>query len=260
VPFGARLYSQAAWQGIVRRSNGLYYPAMSWRTRSAGRRSCWVFSGGRPAARSRRRLRWALVFPASSWRSCWRSSGAAAQPHAGSALLAIGLGLGVNGAGEWLATRLRRRRLATVAAILALALPGLASAALLARHSRPSTRDVAAAWMSAHLPPGSFLVQEQYTPLVGPEELYPARRPRFAARLEHAVLRDPGHDYLFLSSAAYQRFVEPPQSRRSRQRRRRAALPRSSPPIPGARVDPGQAPGRTHATALPPDPESPDYA
>jgi hypothetical protein len=121
-------------------------------------------------------------------------------------------GVGLAGCRAALDRRLPRRfrRPATAAlAVAALALPALATAAQLARTARPTTREEAAAWVRAHLPPGSFLVQEQYTPVVGPPERFPARTPRFAARLPIEELRDPRHDFVFLSSQAWNRFLAP---------------------------------------------------
>ena len=208
--FGARLYSRSAWQGIVRQSNALYYlvelaRALGWPALAFGTAGIAALS-----REVRRRLAWALVFPAVflilllTLEVALRRNLMPALPF-----LALGLGVGASGAADRLAARLGRPAMAAAAAVAILLSPALASGALLTRHSRASTREEAAAWMRAHLPPGSFLVQEQYTPLVAPEERFPARRPRVAARLEHGVLRDPAHDYLLLSSATYQRYLEP---------------------------------------------------
>ncbi len=210
VLFGARLYSKAAWQGIVRESNAIYYlkelrHAFGWPALALG-----IVGLAALARDARRRIAWLLPFPVAflatllALQVALRRNLMPVVPF-----LAIVLGSGLAGLLGWCAARWQRRSLAAAGLVALLALPAAATAALLVRHSRPTTRDTAAAWMRQHLPPGSFLVQEQYTPLVGPEELFPARRPRFAARLEPAVLRDARHDYLLLSSEAYQRFLTP---------------------------------------------------
>jgi 4-amino-4-deoxy-L-arabinose transferase-like glycosyltransferase len=71
----------------------------------------------------------------------------------------------------------------------------------------PSTREEAAAWMRAHLPPGAALVKESYTPDF-PEGLFAVSHERFAGRIRLSELRSPQNDYLLLSSAAYSRFAD----------------------------------------------------
>jgi hypothetical protein len=206
--FGVRLYGKAHWHGVVRESNALYYlrelgHAFGWPALAMG--AAGIATLPRPF---RRRLGWLLAFPIVHL-ALLLAMAIAVRRNLMSMLpfLAIVLGSGLAGLYAWCALRWRRPLAATAVAV-ALLLPSVATAALLVRQSRPTTRDTAAAWMREHLPPGSFLVQEQYTPLVGPEEIFPARRPRFAARLEPQVLRDPQHDYLLLSSEAYGRFFD----------------------------------------------------
>jgi hypothetical protein len=206
--FGVRLYGKAHWHGVVRESNALYY------LRELGHAFGWpaLALGGAGVAtlppRFRRRLGWMLAYPLVHL-ALLLAMAIAVRRNLMSMLpfLAIVLGSGLAGLYAWCAARWRRP-VAVTAMAAAFLLPTMATAGLLVRQSRPTTRDTAAAWMREHLPPGSFLVQEQYTPLVGPEELFPARRPRFAARLEPQVLRDPQHDYLLLSSEAYGRFFD----------------------------------------------------
>ncbi len=63
--------------------------------------------------------------------------------------------------------------------------------------------------MADNLPPGTFFVQEAYTPELAGRGRYPARRPRFAIRLSDDELADPRYDFLFLASQAYDRFLRP---------------------------------------------------
>jgi hypothetical protein len=74
--------------------------------------------------------------------------------------------------------------------------------------ARPSTREVAAAWIREHVPHGATLLKESYTPDFGWWEYQVVQR-RFAGRFSMPELRDPGHDYLLLASAAYGRFEQP---------------------------------------------------
>jgi hypothetical protein len=207
--FGVRQYSGAQWQGVVRASNSLYYlrelaHAFGWPALALGAAGIATL----PSV-SRRRVAWMLPFPIFHL-ALLLAMAMAVRRNLMPLLpfLAITLGSGLAGLYDGCAARWRRP-VAAAAVSAAFLLPAAASALLLVRQSAPTTRDTAAAWMREHLPPGSFLVQEQYTPVVGPEELFPARRPRFAGRLETTVLRDPRHDYLLLSSEAYSRFLEP---------------------------------------------------
>jgi hypothetical protein len=76
--------------------------------------------------------------------------------------------------------------------------------------ARPSTREVAAAWIRANVPLGVTLVKESYTPDFFWYE-YQVEQRRFAGRFSVAELRDPGNDYILLASAAYGRFEQPDQ-------------------------------------------------
>lgn len=206
--FGLRLYGVARWHGVVRASNVLYYVreaghAFGWPAILLGLAGLATLTGA-----LRRRLAWMLPFPIAHLALlCAMAVAVRRNLMPLMAFFAIALGSGLAGAYAWAAARWRRP--AAIAVFLAAFLvPAAVTALMLVRQSAPTTRDAAAAWLSGHLPPGSFLVQEQYTPLVVPEPLYPARKPRFAARLELPVLRDPRHDYLLLSSEAYQRFFD----------------------------------------------------
>jgi hypothetical protein len=71
-----------------------------------------------------------------------------------------------------------------------------------------STREEAAAWIVAHLPPGAAIVKESYTPDFTPGR-FAVSHVRFAGRIPLADLRHPDNDYLLLSSDAYSRFRDP---------------------------------------------------
>ncbi len=204
--FGLRLYEEARWHGVVRASNALYYlrefaHAFGWPAIALG--VCGVAT--LPGA-ARRRFGWMLPFPLLHL-VLLLAMAVAVRRNLMPVLpfIAAVLGCGLAALYDWCSARWRRPA-AAIALSAVFVLPAATTGLLLARQSVPTTRDAAAAWLRENLPPGSFLVQEQYTPIVGPEEIFPARRPRFVARLELAVLRDPGHDYVLVSSEAYQRF------------------------------------------------------
>lgn len=108
-------------------------------------------------------------------------------------------------------TRLGRRALPFLAAI-ALAAPVWATARQAVSFARPSTRDEAQAWIRAHVPRGSTVVKESYTPELDPAE-YQVVKGRFAARMTLEELRSPEHDVLVLADAAYLRFLSSEQTR-----------------------------------------------
>ncbi len=113
-------------------------------------------------------------------------------------------------AGRMARPHVRRLVWRWAAALLALACLG-PPAELVARqtvgYATPSTREEAAAWMLRHLPPGTALVKESYTPEFPPGR-FAVEHERFAGRLPLAGLRSPSHDYLLLSSTAYSRFAD----------------------------------------------------
>ena len=67
--------------------------------------------------------------------------------------------------------------------------------------------------MRENLPQGSFLIQEVYTPRVGPADHFRSRRPRFVTRLTREEMRDPLYDFVFVADAAYNRFLRPRNKR-----------------------------------------------
>lgn len=206
--FGARQYATRGWTGVVKGSNSLYYgqqlgQAFGWPVLLVGSLGLLGL-----ASRERRRLAWLLVFPAVHVALLLGLQMAVPRnllPVLPA--LAAGLGCGLEGVWRRVGSRSRWRRVATVALVASLAVPAWATSRELARFALPTTRELAARWIRAELPPGAFLVQEAYTPRVGSPFL--SRRPRFASRLAPAELRDPKHDYLMLASDAYGRFLHP---------------------------------------------------
>ncbi len=222
--FGYRQYAREGWTGVVKDSNVFFYLEML--RRSFGEPILLLGATGLAtlgrAAGSR--LAWLLPFPA-VYLALLLSMNMAVKRNLLPLLpmLAVILGAGVAGWLRWLARRpvgrpVLARAVLPALLIVCLALPAVKSSGLVVKLARPTTRDLAAAWMIEHLPPGSFLVQEAYTPRVGPPYRFPSRRPRFATRLSDDQLRDPRYDFVFLADAAYSRFLQP------RNRRHQASL------------------------------------
>jgi len=129
------------------------------------------------------------------------------------ALPALAMVLGLGAWGWWRFTRrlgpVPRRTLVAAVAVLGLALPLQRTVAEVVKLARPTTRVEAAAWVQQNLPPGSFFLAENYTPNLGSRWQYPVSRPRFVIRYTREQVRDPRHDFLFVASDSYDRFLEP---------------------------------------------------
>jgi 4-amino-4-deoxy-L-arabinose transferase-like glycosyltransferase len=108
--------------------------------------------------------------------------------------------------------RLQRR---SVEAIVGLALvvsllpPLAASVAVSADLRRPDTRDVARAWMLEHVPRGTTVAREIYTPQFDEREFRPGGS-FFLHEIGLAGYRADGTRYLIASSWAYERFLGKP--------------------------------------------------
>jgi hypothetical protein len=212
--FGARLYAKHGWPGVVRASNIAYYAGEL--ARSFGLPALILGLSGLAAAppRNRTRVAWILPLPL-VYLGLLLVLTIALRRNLTTVLPALAALLGVGLAG-WL-DRLRRLRPAgrwlrpatALLAAAALAVPAARSGAQLARASRPTTRDLAAEWMIERLPPGTFVVQEAYTPQMPPPPRFFTRKPRLAIRVGLDELRDPRYDYLLLASDAYGRFLRP---------------------------------------------------
>ena len=213
---GFRAYAHGGWTGVVKDSNVLFY--LGELRRGFGEPMLLLGAAGLALAgrAAWSRLAWLLAFPA-VYLLVILAMNMAVKRNLMPALpmLAVALGVGVSGWLRLLDRRwpesppaARRAALAALAAVC-LALPAARSSALVIELSRPTTRELAAAWMRQSLPPGSFLVQEAYTPRLGPPYHFPSRRPRFVTRLSDEELRDPRYDFVFVADAAYSRFLTP---------------------------------------------------
>lgn len=213
---GVRQYAGAGWTGVVRESNLAYY---GWLLRwDKGLPALLLGLAGIAGLTRPERARWLWLtpFPAAYLALIWGLNVAVVR-NLLPALPALAVLLGAGAAGwlRWL-DRLfpeaagRRRLRAAAAALLTaacLALPAWRSGVQLVRLARPTTRDLAAAWIVENVPPGSFFVREVYTPKLLPEHRYPALYKRFVVRLPPERLRHPYHDFVLLASGAYGRFL-----------------------------------------------------
>lgn len=212
--FGAKLYAEHGYPGVVRASNALYYlRELAWSFGAAGLIVGAVGLLG-ASRESLRRILWLLPFPLVHM-VLLLSLNVAVRRNVLPVLPLVAVFLAVGLVGAWRILRRESwspaacRGVMAAGAVVVLALPTARVTGLLVRDVRPTTRELAGRWVADHLPPGTFFVQEAYTPELGGRGRYPARRPRFAIRLSEEELADPRYDYLFLASQAYDRFLRP---------------------------------------------------
>ncbi|MBZ0113000.1 MAG: glycosyltransferase family 39 protein [Thermoanaerobaculia bacterium] len=210
--FGARLYAEAGWTGVVRGSNLLYYGERLRDSFGIGLLLLGVAGLIVLPRDARRRLLWLAPFPM-AYAALILAMRIALPRNLMPILPAIATALGC---GIVALIELARRRWpagwprhsATAALLLATFLPiGWTASSDLIRYARPTTREVAATWLQANLPPGSLIVKEHYTPVVE----YPLffRQPRFVVKLWPDELRSPRHDFVLVASEAYDRYLNP---------------------------------------------------
>ena len=209
--FGAKQYGKGGWLGVVPRSNALYYAqallgSVGWPAALAGLSGLAAVRRG-----GRARIAWLLPFPILylaliiSMSMVVRRNLYPVIP-----ILAALLGVGI---GTWLG-RLRevpwgsRLRPVLVPALFAvcLLLPAWRTGIQAFALARPSTREIAGEWIRTHVPRGSSIAKESYTPNF-PEGEYEVFQRRFVTRLTLEELRK--LDYVLVASAAYSRFNDP---------------------------------------------------
>ncbi|HVS00856.1 MAG TPA: glycosyltransferase family 39 protein, partial [Thermoanaerobaculia bacterium] len=214
--FGARQYSQGGWLGVMPGSNALFYAEnLAWSfglpvliAGVAGLAGLFVLDRERL-----RRLLWMLPFPVLFlWLIFSMNMVVRRNLYPAVPILAVFLGIGI---AAWIERIERLRpgvqwRPAAVAAlaVACLAFPVYRTAQQDVGLARPSTREVAAAWIRENVPLGVTILKESYTPDFKWYE-YDVQQRRFAARFSPAELRAPGNDYVLLASAAYGRFQQP---------------------------------------------------
>jgi len=130
-------------------------------------------------------------------------------------ILAMFLGVGIAAFVERLRPPELRTVLAAGLAAVCLWLPVDRTARQAIGLARPSTRELAAAWIRANVPRGASIAKEAYTPNFPPGE-YEVLHRRFVTRLPMAELRR--FDYVLVANAAYIRFQDPAALTRPHQR------------------------------------------
>ena len=210
--FGARLYAEAGWAGVVRSSNLLFYGERLTGSFGLGLiliAACGLILLPRTV---RSRWLWLLPFPLVYF-SLLLAMNVALLRNLLPVLPVIAALLGCGFLSVW--RRIPRwmpgsslQRPARVALALIGFLPlAWVTTSDLTRFARPTTRDLAAEWMQANLPAGSLIVKEHYTPVVR-HPLF-ARQPRFVVKLWPDAIRSPGHDFVLVASEAYDRYLTP---------------------------------------------------
>jgi len=217
--FGVHQYGQGGWIGVVKQSNGLFYlenlaESFGWTALIAGMAGIASLPLlGRDGRERLGRLLWLLPFPAlyfgliCAMNMVVKRNLYPALP-AFAAFLGAGIAALVALAWQPREHRLPARASAVVVVLACFALPVWATVQQDAGLVLPTTRDLAAAWIRRHLPPGARIVREDYTPDLAAGE-FAVQRSRFAGRFTLDELRGRENDYLLLASDAYQRFLNP---------------------------------------------------
>ena len=206
--FGARQYGQGGWLGVMPESNANFYAGQlvetfGWPALGAGLSGLLLLAvRRRPDAR--RRLAWLLwlaPYPV-AYLALVASMNMVVKRNLYPVLPVLAVYLGV-GMAEWLdlaarepAGRVHRpggaawRWAAGALAFACLWPPAELTVRQTIGYVSPSTRDEAAAWIVAHLPPGAAIVKESYTPdfTLG---RFAVRQERFAGRIPFEDLRRP---------------------------------------------------------------------
>ncbi len=208
--FGARQYGRGGWLGVVRGSNALFYAQQL--AESFGLPAILAGVTGVAAldAPRRSRLLWLAPFPA-AYLALLVSMHMVVKRNLYPAIPVLAVFLGV-GIAAWLAALVEEGPLFRAAAA-ALVLVCLGPAVVwTARQeiglARSSTRELAAAWIREHVPPGAGIVKETYTPNFGAAE-YEILHRRFATRVPLSEMQGGRYEYVLLASNAYSRFLEP---------------------------------------------------
>lgn len=216
--FGARQYSKGGWIGVQPASNGGFYLSelvgdVAWPAVFLGLLGLVLVLVKPLRSGDRVRLATFLAFPLvyfaliGAMNMVVRRNALPLVP-----LVAVLAAVGVARLAALAPfTRLGRWALPALAAG-ALALPAWATFQQAVGFARPSTRDLAQAWIQTHVPAGSTVVKESYTPELDPA-VYRLVKGRFVARLTLEELRAPDHDVVVLADTAFQRFLSGEQAR-----------------------------------------------
>ncbi len=212
--FGARQYALHGWIGVTPQSNAAFYLRLL--AESFGPATLVLGLFGFFALDRTAKGRWLrmAVFPA-VFIGLLFSMAMVVKRNLYPALppLAVLLGVGLAAGAFWLRQRLvassaARRAVVPLLAVVCLAPPVWRTTIETIGYARATTRELAAAWIYANLPPGARIVKEQYTPNFK-DATFEIDSTRFAGRLGDAEMRVAANDYLLLASDAYQRFLNP---------------------------------------------------
>jgi hypothetical protein len=203
--FGVHQYGQGGWLGVTPRSNSGFYAgqiveSFGWPAILVGLAGLlWFFWSRRE---DRYRWLWLIPFPLIFLALITAMSMVVKRNlYPVLPILAVFLGLGISFWREkW------DRRLAALLLLGCLALPAWSTLQADVALARPTTREEAAAWIRANVPPGASIMKESYTPDFRAGEFQVLHR-RFVTRLSLDELRR--FDYVLVANAAYGRFADP---------------------------------------------------
>lgn len=216
--FGARQYSKGGWIGVQPASNGGFYLSelagdLAWPAVVLGLLGLALVLVKPQRSGDRVRLAAFVAFPLvyflliGAMNMVVRRNALPLVPLA-AVLAAVGVARLATVAPF---TRLGRWALPALAAVV-LAGPAWATVRQAVGFARPSTRDLAQAWIQAHVLAGSTVVKESYTPELDPA-VYRLVKGRFVARMTLEELRSPENDVVVLADTAFQRFLSGEQAR-----------------------------------------------
>ncbi len=219
IGFGFRQYAYGGWIGVVQESTVAWYGRelvanFGWAALAIGLTGLLLVR--RPVAS---RLIAILAFPV-GYLALICSMNMVVQRNLQPVLPSLAALLGI-GIASWLAWLAARERRAFGWCVVPLALLAIVPSAVEAgswtvRRNRPSTFEVAVAWIEQNLPEGAAFLREDYTPELPPKR-NPSQHRRFAPRFTRDEVLDPAWDYLLLSPNAYLRFMDPKQWREEHQ-------------------------------------------
>jgi hypothetical protein len=223
VLFGAFQYSGEGWFGAVPPSAPLWYAgrlawSFGWPALAAGLAGLLFL----PAPR-RRLLGWLLPFPVLYLGLLFALDVVVARNlYPALPPLAAFLGAGAVTAVRKASGRAGRPGPALAAAAVAalLTVPVVRTVLQDVALTRPETRVVAREWIRQNLPRGVTILREDYTPDLPPGEYDDDRLqgPRFVAALPLDEIRQPGIDFVLVSSEAFLRFFRPQANAGARER------------------------------------------
>lgn len=210
--FGAHQYGQGGWLGVTPRSNSGFYgcqilESFGWPALVFGLGGLLFWT----RREDRHRWLWLTPYPLIFLALITAMSMVVKRNlYPVLPILAVFLGLGI---ASWRdrrrETKVPRALQAGLTALLflsCLVLPAWSTLQADVALARPTTREEAAAWIRANVPPGASIMKESYTPDFR-EGRYRVLHRRFVARLPLEELRR--FDYVLVANAAYARFDNP---------------------------------------------------